>query len=161
MRFAIAVVNAVAVLSLGSVAMAAGKPKLAGVYAYRINSPCQAKIGTIKGADGDVMSFNGYFGEIYHEMGTATFSAGTLSITGSFVRGALVIIDNVGKKMSAPTATSMNVPFSNTPTTVTIDGQTWPAVYASIDSNNVAHFMSFLNRDGNTCATTGTFIRKQ
>jgi hypothetical protein len=160
MRGAIVVVSTIALLS-GPVAMAAGKPKLAGAYAYTINSPCQAKIGTIKGGDGDVMAFNGYFGEIYHEMGTATFSAGTLSITGSFVRGALVIIDNVGKKMSAPTATSMNVPVSNTATTVTIDGQTWPAVYASIDSNNIAHYMSFLNRDGTTCATTGTFIRKQ
>ncbi len=43
----------------------------------------------------------------------------------------------------------------------TVDGKTWPAVYASIDGNNVAHVMSFLNHDGTDCATTGTFVRRQ
>jgi hypothetical protein len=161
MRLAVAVVNAIALLLLGSAAIAAGKPRLVGVYAYTINSPCQAKIGTIKDGDGDVVSLNGYFGEIYHEIGTATFSAGTLSLTGTRVRGALAIVDGVGRKMSAPTATSMSVPFSNTASTITVGGKTWPAVYASIDGNNVAHFMSFLNRDGTDCATTGTFVRRQ
>jgi hypothetical protein len=161
MRLAIVVANTIALLSLPSAAMAAGKPRLVGAYAYTVISPCQAKIGTLKDGDGDVTSLNGYFGEIYHEIGTATFSAGTLSIAGSRVSGALAIIDGVGKKMSAPTATSMSVPFSNTASTITVDGETWPAVYGSIDDSNVAHFMSFLNRDGANCATTGTFVRRK
>ena len=161
MRLAIAVVNTVALLSLPSAAVAAGKPKLVGTYAYTVISPCQARIETVKDSEGDVTSLAGYFGEIYHEIGTATFSAGTVSLTGSRVSGALVTIDGVGKKISAPAATSMSVPFSNTAATVTIDGEKWPAVYGSIDGNNVAHFMSFLKRDGTDCATAGTFVRRK
>ena len=55
----------------------------------------------------------------------------------------------------------MSFAFSNTASTITVDGKTGPAVYASIDGNNIAHFMSFLLRDGTDCATNGTFVRKK
>jgi hypothetical protein len=103
---------------------------------------------------------NGYFGEISHEMGTATFKAGNVVVKGLRVQGTMVNMDGRGSNMSGPTATGMTAAFSNTATTVTVGGKTWPAVDGNIDSNNIAHFMSFLNRDDAECATTGTFVRK-
>jgi hypothetical protein len=161
MRISYALASAVALLMLDVAAIAAGRPKLAGAYAYTIISPCQAKLTTTRNSDGALTGINGYFGEINHEMGTATFKAGTLVVVGLLVKGSLLNMDGHGGNLSGPVATSMNVVFSNTATTVTIGGKTWPAIYGNIDSSNIAHYMSFLNRDEVRCATTGTFVRKQ
>jgi hypothetical protein len=52
MRISFAVLSAAALLALDAAAMAAGKPKLVGTYAYTVISPCQAKLTTSKNSSG-------------------------------------------------------------------------------------------------------------
>lgn len=119
-------------------------------------------VGTTKDGDGDVTAVTRRTGgELWEEIGTATFSPTTVSLTGHRVQGDLLFVQGyTGRNVSAPVAVSRaDVPYSTTSGTLTLDGTTYRAVYANIASGVVRYFV-FLGRDGNDCTFRGTVMKK-
>ena len=167
-------------------AIASGPPKLSGNYAFSLNQYCQVAVGTdtfnnivvrtgTVDADGDfsdgTTSLASVFdktvddGKISLTTAKATFNStsGTVVMSGLSDKGSVLLVQG----LSDPSENLAEVPsggtlnFSNTASTLTINGLTWNVAYGNIVSG-IAHYVTFTGIDSQKpgCADQGFAVRQ-
>ena len=169
-------------------AIASGPPKLSGIYAFSLNEYCQVTVGTdtfnnivvrtgAADADGDfsdgTTSLASIFdrtvddGKISITTAKATFNptSGTAVLSGLSDKGSVLLVQG----LSDPSENLAEIPFgganpvnySNTASTLTINGLTFNVSYGNIVSG-VAKYVTFSGLDSQKpgCAEQGTAVHQ-
>ncbi len=152
-------------------------PLISGTYIVSLTSLCQLTFDTKKDtetpspspqANGDIALLETIVnGNLEQSVGTATFDsgAGTMSFDGRAIHGDIWIYTNLpgGVVMEDIPDTITNAPYSNTATTLTINGQVYHAVYAGISGGIVqtAMFNTLLSSGPNNhCSIRGIAVKQ-
>jgi hypothetical protein len=140
----------------------AGAQSINGVYTFRLTSNCQATIQMKKSTG----SFSGFVvdlamsvpGKLEENIGTATFNASThrVRIVGLSIFGDLVRIAGKPGTAMKQAALSFDWPYSNTTTTLTLNGQVYRMVVGNIVSG-IARNVYFQRLAGN-CVINGSAV---
>jgi hypothetical protein len=155
--------------------LAATVPSLSGAYAYSHSTLCQPTVLVNYG--NGIPSLinlngggpNGGWGDVQFDAGVATFNKSTLTVsyTGTDVEGSPVMLQSVGGGPDnlqgtalAQSASSGKTAFANTATTVTLNGQSYNAVYGARTAGGVAEYVSLVGLDAKGCANLWTFYRQ-
>lgn len=160
-----------AALLVGSATFArvalAEPPVISGGYIFSASSNCQAIITVYKNEEGQVTAFSVHNGSLNGISGTATFtpSTGRVVISGTSVDGPLVIVrssDNSGQDRPLEQIDiSLDWPYSNTETTITINGIIYRAAFGKKAGKIVQQFNVVGREEGGGCVFVGTFTHKE
>lgn len=179
----------VAVVCLLPLDAFAGTPKLSGTYAFSLNESCQISVGThtysilqqsgvATDSDGDnnwvtnntapVFDTTIDDGKISVTTATARFNPkiGTVVVSGFTDKGSILqaeglsdpTMDDLAEK---PFGGATAVNYSNTASTLTINGLTWNVAYGNIVSG-VAKYVTFsgIETEKPSCAEQGTAVHQ-
>ena len=152
-------------------------PAISGKYIVTERRMCQAT-ATFNFANGGsignyVNNVNLFGGDTGQTLLLATFSPakGTISVTGFGAGGDTMLFHltgtgsgTLGSALTEHPENGNKIPYSNTDTTVTINGLTYHVFYGQVDKNNVAHFAAFQgvyqNDIGQACTNQGEITRQ-
>jgi hypothetical protein len=148
---------------LGAPASAAppsATPALSGSYAFAMTSICQADLAaTASGGAITSLVFTN-IGNLTQRVGVADFNtpAQTMIFSGTKYNAPLVQMNPNSFELSqAPDAATF--PYSNTATTLTINGVLYSVVYASV-SGGIAHYFAFAGNLNDGCTHSGHAMRQ-
>lgn len=159
---------AVAALLLGSATLAPSTalaaPVISGAYIFSASSNCQAILSVTKDVDGNVIDVNINTGGALNGIaGTIRFTpdTGMAALYATSVDGELLLMQGLTSSARLTQGTSSeNWAYSNTSTTLTLDGTTYRAAYGK-GSGGIVHQFTVVGREeSNRCVFLGTFIRK-
>lgn len=152
-----------------------GVPSFSGKYAFVHNTFCQPTV-LVNYQNGGPFLINlnaadtfGGWGDIQFEVGVVTFNASKLTATAASntTDGSPVMLQSVGGGPDnlegtplAASATGGKASYSNTATTVTLQGQTFNAAYGSVAAGGIANHVSLVGMDSKNCAEEWTFDRQ-
>jgi hypothetical protein len=142
------IILAAGAFALFAVPAPAAVPKLSGTYIVNYNEVCQASL----------VNGNNNTGESHSEALTVTFddSTKTATLSGIDIQGALVDMNGTPSGYTqAPLSGSG--PYSNTKTTVTIDGTTFNIFYGPL-KKGVAQSAAFNGITTGNCAASAMAI---
>jgi hypothetical protein len=159
-------------LCAGSAVQAQTVPLISGKYAFVHNTFCQPTV-LVNYQNGTPFLINlnatgpfGGWGDIEAEVGVATFNATKMTVTAvsNTTDGSPVLLqstgggpDNLEGTPLAISATGGKASYSNTATTVTLQGQTFNAAYGAVAKNGTTEHMSLLGLDSKSCSEEWTF----
>lgn len=165
---------ALAAISFCTAAMAA--PVISGSYIVTERRMCQAN-AAFNFAQGetdnyvDQVSLQG--GESGHTLLQAAFSPakGKVTVSGFDATGDSMLFHLTGKAsgtlgnpLTQKTMSGSKIAYSNTDTTLTINGTTYQVLYGQVDKNNIAHYAAFQgvnqNDIGEACSVQGEATRQ-
>jgi hypothetical protein len=167
MRLIIRVSAVVAVL-LASVTMAPAiafaVPVLSGAYVFSASSNCQAILSVTKDANGKVTGVSiAQGGALNGIAGTIKFTptTGMASLSGTVVDGNLLLMQGVSGNMTLEQEALLeDWAYSNTGTTVTLNGTVYRVAYGKV-VNTIAQDFTLVGREeANRCVFAGTFRHK-
>ena len=155
---------------------ACATPAISGKYIVTERRMCQA-VATFSFDNtvntGDFVNDVNLNGGIFkNSLVLANFSPakGNVSISGTDEGGDVMLFDKTGVQTGqqgnviAETANSGKVAYSNTSTTVTINGETYHVLYGQIDKNNIAHYFAtegvFTNSGNELCTAQAEASRQ-
>jgi hypothetical protein len=156
------------VVWLGSATLAPGAqaatPEISGTYIFSGSSNCQAVVSVMKNAEGQVIGIHlANEGALNAIVGTATFTPATghVRLSGTNFDGALVILQGTtDPRRIRSLPLDEDWAYSNTDTTVTINGVVYRVAYGKRSANVVQQFTVAGREENNRCAFGATFIRR-
>lgn len=144
----------------------AAAPRLSGVYALSLTENCQVTLTTHTDPNtGDVDSLETVDdGKLSETVASAKFNAaaGTITLSGAQGKGSILLVPGLSdpSEVMAQLATSESLSFSNTGSTLTINGDTFTAAYGDIAAG-VAHYVTFMRVDTmKGCVEHGTAVHQ-
>jgi hypothetical protein len=143
---------------------------LSGKYILTFHTVCQPTVTFTSAGGGGISTGQG--GDTVNHMILATFNPVNHSIAfnGFEDVGDVLLVNNVGGRggsfgsLFAQSATSGQGPYSNSVSTLTLQGRTDQAFFGQIDKNGVAHYFTWLgvynNNVGVPCSELGVASRQ-
>ena len=164
MRLVIRVSIVAALLLTIAPAVALAVPELSGQYIFSASSNCQAILSVTKDLDGKVTGVNITNGGALNGIaGTVTFTpaTGRAVLSGTSVDGHLLLMQGQNSNFVLDQqALSEDWAYSNTATTVTLNGIVYRAKYGKI-TNNIAQSVVVVGREeANRCVFHGIFTHR-
>jgi hypothetical protein len=169
--------GALAALLVSGASALAATPILSGTYLVTLRSFCQPTVTAnfaTSGSDSfvDNLSSNDASVDAFmQEILSVTFNPakGKITFTGFQDQGSNLLLQFTGSRSGTFGSALTEQPdkgsskYSNTATTLTVNGDTSNAVYGGIDANGVAHsliFMGLSGDNGTTCSAQGEATRQ-